>query len=142
MRIPIRRGEASDAPSCAAIVNAWIDTTDWIPRVHSKDAIEDMLRTGIPAREFWVASDPIAGYLSFNRDISQVMGLYSAVPGSGVGRALMDHVKEGRDWIQLWSHAANTAAHRFYRREGFIEVEQNPKGADGIPEIRMEWARG
>ena len=70
------------------------------------------------------------------------MGLYSAVPGSGVGRALMDHVKEGRDWIQLWSHAANTAAHRFYRREGFIEVEQNPKGADGIPEIRMEWARG
>ena len=69
------------------------------------------------------------------------MGLYTAQPGNGVGRALMNRVKHGRTWLILWSHAANLRAHDFYRREGFVEVGQKRDGADGIPEICMEWRR-
>lgn len=53
----------------------------------------------------------------------------------------MDSVKERRDWVQLWSHAANTKAHAFYEREGFAIVGERAAGIDGIPEIRMEWRR-
>lgn len=139
MTFEIRRASSKDAAACAAIVNDWIDAKDWLPRQHSPQALEETLRAGIPAREFWVAGDPIQGYLSFNTEERQIMGLYTARPGNGVGKALMDRVKEGRDWLQLWSHAANTKAHAFYRREGFVEVGRKERGVDGIPEIRMEW---
>lgn len=141
MTVEIRRAHPIDAAACAAIVNNWIDAQAWLPRKHSRDAIEGMIKAGIPMREFWVAGDPIQGYLSFNTAEHQVMGLYTAHPGNGVGKALMDRVKGGRAWVQLWSHAANTKAHAFYRREGFTEVGRKKIGVDGIPEIRMEWRR-
>ena len=141
MTLKMRRASTEDAAACAAIVNNWIDATDWLPRGHTPEAIEEMIRAGIPLREFWVAGDPIQGYLSYNVEESQVMGLYAASPGDGVGKALMARVKDGRDWVQLWSHAANSRAHAFYRREGFVEVGQKDSGVDGIPEIRMEWRR-
>ena len=106
-----------------------------------REAIEEMIHAGIPMREFWVAGDPIQGYLSFSNEESQVMGLYTARPGSGIGKALMDRVKEERLWVQLWSHAANARAHAFYRREGFVEVGRKDNGVDGIPDIRMELHR-
>lgn len=139
MTIEIRLAETKDAPACADIVNDWIDATDWLPRLHTRASIEEMIAAGIPIREFWVAGDPVVGYLSFNTEASQIMGLDTARPGGGVGKALMNRVKEGRSWLQLWSHAANTRAHRFYRREGFFEVGRKNEGTDGIPEIRMEW---
>ena len=142
MTFEIRRACSNDAAACAAIVNDWIDAMDWLPRQHSPQALEEMIRAGIPAREFWVAGDPIQGYLSFNKEVSQIMGLYTARPGHGVGKALMDQVKEGRDWLQLWSHAANTKAHAFYRREGFVEVGGKERGVDCIPETGMEWHKG
>lgn len=139
MGIETRLADISDAPACAAIVNDWIDATDWLPRVHTRQAIAQMIATGIPMREVWVAGDPVAGYLSFHTEAAQIMGLYTARPGAGVGKALMDRVKTGRSWVQLYSHAANTRAHAFYRREGFVETGRKDTGADGIPEIRMEW---
>lgn len=137
----IRRASSNDAAPCAAIVNDWIDAKNWLPRQHSPQAIEEMIRAGISLREFWVAGDPIQGYLSLNTEERQIMGLYTARPGNGIGKALMNQVKNRRDWLQLWSHAANTKAHAFYRREGFVEVGRNENGVDGIPEIRMEWYR-
>lgn len=141
MTLETRRANSNDAAPCAAIVNDWIDAKDWLPRMHSREAIEEMIRAGISMREFWVAGDPTEGYLSFNTEESQIRGLYTARPGNGVGKVLMDRVKEGRTWLQLWSHAANTKAHAFYRREGFVEVGRKESGVDGIPEIRMEWQR-
>lgn len=139
MSVSVRLATSDDAPACADIVNAWIDATAWLPRLHSNEAIAEMIAAGIPQREFWVAGEPIAGYLSFNTEASQIMGLYTARPGCGIGKALMDRVKEGRSYIHLWSHAANIDAHRFYKREGFVEVERKAEGVDGIPEIRMVW---
>ena len=115
----LRLAKSSDAPICAAIVNSWIDNTKWMPRIHSPDLITQMIKDGIPIREFWVIGDPVLGYLSFNVEAQQIMGLYVARPGIGLGRALLEQVKLGKSYIKLWSHSANTAAHRFYLREGF-----------------------
>ncbi|MEL6463802.1 MAG: GNAT family N-acetyltransferase [Pseudomonadota bacterium] len=141
MTITIRSATDKDASACAVIVNDWIDAKEWLPRQHSRQAIEEMIRAGLPLREFWVAGDPVQGYLSFNTEENQIMGLYTAQPGSGIGKALIDRTKQGRVWLQLWSHAANTRAHVFYRREGFVETGRKESGVDGIPEIRMEWQR-
>ena len=137
----LRLAKSSDAPICAAIVNSWIDNTKWMPRIHSPDLVTQMIKDGIPIREFWVIGDPVLGYLSFNVEAQQIMGLYVARPGIGLGRALLEQVKLGKSYIKLWSHSANTAAHRFYLREGFKISAEEKIGGDGIKEICFEWVR-
>jgi putative acetyltransferase len=141
MTLDIRLAQVTDAARCADIVSGWIDTTSWMPRTQSKETLEEMIAAGIPIREFWVTGDPITGYLSLNTDTLQIMGLYTSGPGMGVGKALMDKVKEGRSWLKLSTHEANTAAQRFYKREGFVEFARKANGVDGIPELQMEWHR-
>ena len=138
----VRRATLEDVPACADIVDAWVEASDWLPRAHSREDFAEMIALSLPDREFWVAGTPVAGYLSFNPEARQIMGFYTARPGSGVGKLLLDHVKRGRDYIQLWTHVPNTAAHRFYAREGFVEVERDPVGSgQGVAELRMEWRR-
>ena len=134
-----RLGCVGDVSECAGIISRWIDVTTWMPRRHSTEELIEMMEEGIPFREFWVLGDPIIAYLSFNRELSQIMGLYVDFPGVGLGKLLLDKVKKGKNFIQLWSHLANTSAHSFYSREGFSKMELNQSGQDGIPEIRFEW---
>ncbi|SVE02500.1 uncharacterized protein METZ01_LOCUS455354 [marine metagenome] len=134
-----RIGSIDDALRCAEIVNNWVETTKWMPRLYSKQELLEMIEEAIPLREIWVVGNPVSCYISFNKELSQVVALYSDKPGKGYGKVLLDKVKKGRKYIQLWSHSANEAAHRFYYREGFKDVAYKEKGDDGISEIKFEW---
>ena len=68
---------------------------------------------------------PVQAYLSFNPENDQVVALYSRVQGQGLGRTLLDRVREGRDHVWLTTHEPNLAAQRFYHREGFVEVSRH-----------------
>ena len=141
MNEPIRKALAEDAEACAGVLNAWIDATDWMPRSIEADALVEILREGLPKREAYVIGEPVAGYLSMDPAEAHIWGLYVGRRGQGLGKALMDQAKAGRDFLSLNSHAANKSAHRFYAREGFKQVGEPWDGSDGIPEIRMEWRR-
>ena len=134
-----RIGSIDDALRCAEIVNNWVETTKWMPRLYSKQELLEMIEEAIPQREIWVVGKPVSCYISFNKELSQVVALYSDKPGKGYGKVLLDKVKKGRKYIHLWSHSANEAAHRFYYREGFKDVAYKEKGDDGISEIKFEW---
>ena len=134
-----RRGSIDDASRCAEIINKWVETTTWMPRLYSENELLKMIEEAIPFRELWVIGNPASAYVSFNKGLSQVVALYSNKPGKGYGKILLDKVKEGREYIQLWSHSANVSAQRFYHREGFKEAAYKENGDDGIPEIQFEW---
>lgn len=136
----IRRATPDDVPAMATVLNGWVDATDWFPRVFTAEELEGFIRAAVPLREVWVAGDPVHAYLSYNRETGQVVALYSSVTGQGVGKALMDKVKEGRDALWLTTHVPNVAAQRFYAREGFREVSRHmPEPPEVVEEIRMEW---
>ncbi|WP_353471225.1 GNAT family N-acetyltransferase [Salipiger sp. H15] len=138
----MRRATEADIPACAAVVNGWIDATAWFPRVHSAEEVEGFLREAFPEREIWVIGDPVEGYLSVDPGAGKVGALYCARSGAGLGKALMDKAKEGRDRLFLHTHVANEAARRFYAREGFVEAGAvDPEPPHESPELRMEWAR-
>ena len=134
-----RRGSKDDAAICAEILNKWVETTTWMPRLYSESELLKMIEEAIPFRELWVIGNPASAYVSFNKDLLQVVALYSYKPGKGYGKRLLDKVKEGREYIHLWSHSANVSAQRFYQREGFKEAVYKENGDDGIPEIQFEW---
>ena len=112
-----------------------------MPRLISAEELVTHLTAGLPTREAYVIGDPVAGYLSMETEISHVWGFYVGPRGQGLGKALMNRAKEGRDFLSLNTHAANARAHAFYEREGFVRVGDPWKGNDGIDEIRMEWRR-
>ena len=134
-----RKGSIADAARCVVILNKWVETTTWMPRVYSENELLKMIEEAIPFRELWVIGNPASAYVSFNKGLSQVVALYSNKPGKGYGKILLDKVKEGREYIQLWSHSANVSAQRFYHREGFKAAAYKENGDDGIPEIQFEW---
>ena len=126
----------------AQIVCDWEAATDWMDSAYGPEEISGFIREALPDREIWVIGAPIAGYLSYDPEVSRVGGLYCRSTGQGLGKALMDKVKEGRDFVWLRTHEANEAAQRFYKREGFVEVSRH----DGdihkdLREVRMEWQR-
>ena len=139
MAVQPRKGLINDASRCAEILNNWIETTKWMPRLYSKNELLKMIQEAIPLREIWVIGNPVSAYVSFNKNLSQIVALYSEKPGEGYGKLLLDKVKEGRNYIQLWTHSANDSSHRFYKREGFKKCSYKEKGDDGIPEIQFEW---
>jgi len=83
----------------------------------------------------------VVGYLSFHLEAQQIIGLYVSQSGIGFEKALLEPVKVGKTYINLWSHSANTSAHRFYLREGFQRIGNEKMGSDGIGERCFEWVR-
>lgn len=138
---PIRPGRPEDANTCADILNAWIDTRDWMPRVHSEEGVRAFYRDFVfVERQVWVVGDPVAGFLAMDQAGAMVTALYVATPGRGIGKTLLDNAKSGRDRLELWTFVANEAARRFYAREGFVEVRQTPgDNEEGLPDVLLRW---
>jgi len=138
----VRPATVDDIPAMAAVVNAWIDATPWMPRAHSAEAIEGFIRDAYPIRNMWVTGDPVDGYMSVDPDAARIGALYLRRTGRGLGKKMIDTAKEGRDFIWLTTHKPNEAAQRFYAREGFVatgEIRAEPP--ETVSEIRMEWYR-
>lgn len=137
----VRQADPNDAAACAGILNDWIDTTPWMPRVHTRQGVTDFY-TNIALRQFaaWVVGDPVLGFATLDRDSNTVMALYVSTPGKGHGKLLLDRTKQDRADLQLWTFEANTGAQAFYKREGFAEVRRTDgDNEEGLPDLLMRW---
>jgi hypothetical protein len=138
--IEIRRAVLADIPAVAKVANDWIDATDWKPRSFAADVIEGFIRDALSNREIYVVGDPIHAYLSFDPVGGKIGALYCANTGIGVGKALLEHVRQGRDYLWLTTDEPNTRAQAFYLREGFVQTGEQPGDTPDEPvELVMEW---
>ena len=143
-RIRIAPAGPAHAPACAAILDAWIDECEWMPRLHARGAIERHVREVVFAmRRAWVAveADRTVGFLALDIE-GCVTALYVArdARGRGVGRTLLDRAKAEERALTLWAFGPNVAARRFYAREGFREVRRtHGDNEEGVPDVLMGW---
>ncbi|WP_170608262.1 GNAT family N-acetyltransferase [Ruegeria arenilitoris] len=136
----IRRAEPKDVRACAHVIAVWMSQTDWMPEELSEDELEALIREAFPAREIWVAGNPVDCYMSVDPKEQKVGALYCLRTGQGIGKRLLDHAKSGRDYLWLTTHEPNKAAQKFYRREGFEATGiEPPTPPETLPVIRMEW---
>lgn len=137
----VRRATPDDIAACAAVINGWIDTADWFPRLYGPERIEQAFHDAWDRREIFVTGAPVEGYVSIDPAEGRIAALYTARPGAGLGKALLDRAKQGRTMLFLHTHVPNMAAQRFYRREGFVRVGAalTPEPPETVPELRMEW---
>lgn len=139
----LARASARDVPRLAKILGGWTRETVWMPELHDVEAdrahVAMLLdRFEVTAARNWRGAQ---GFLA--RGGHWVHSLYLApqARGQGVGRRLLDAAKARAGRLELWCFQANLDARRFYRREGFAEVEFT-NGADNdekLPDVRLVW---
>ena len=140
----LRPAGPEDAAICAAIFDAWVDATDWMPRVHSREAIERHFRETVLATCAVTVAEraaAIVGFLAL-RD-NHVDGLYLAAPArrQGVGAALVGAAKAAHPaGLTLWTFVANQAARAFYAKQGFTELRRSAgDNEERLPDILLYW---
>ena len=140
----IRAARPADLPACAAIINAYIDATDWLPRARPVEEIAAMFSPDLLERRRVLVAEQggtVVGYASLDPATEFLASLYlaPAAQGRGVGRQMLDRIKAeapGGFVLNVWQ--PNTAARRFYGREG-LAVAGESVDADGLPVWEMAW---
>jgi len=145
MRIDVRPAMPADMSRCAQILNDWIDETNWMPRIYSREDVERHYR-----EEVWFERDTVVadchgcvnGYVTTDRK-EFVTALYvkSGSRSEGIGKLLLQEAKQKLSpRIQLYTFQANTGAQAFYRREGFVEISRTDgDNEERLPDILLEW---
>ncbi len=141
----LRQARTQDMAACAAILNEWIDETEWMPRIHSHDEVVRHYEKVVAAerRVFVVAADnKIAGMMALGDD-HLVTALYvgRGFRRQGVGQLLLNCAKRECDSeVKLWTFQKNEGAQKFYTHEGFVEINRTDgDNEEGLPDILMEW---
>lgn len=138
--LSIRSATRADLPGLAGIVLEWERRTAWMHSAYTAQEIAGFLSDAFNDRLILISGYPAIAYLAFNPKRQRIGGLYSNVRGKGVGKALIDAIKEGRTYLWLNTHKPNLAAQKFYKREGFVEVpNEGVEPSNIVPELRMEW---
>ncbi|MEP3844318.1 MAG: GNAT family N-acetyltransferase [Paracoccaceae bacterium] len=141
--VAIRPARTTDAGKVGAILSNFIDTTPWMPRIHTR--AQDIGFAGMLIDRGWVrVAETPAGVLGFlAREGEMIQALYVAdhARGQGVGSALLQDTCDQQKRLTLWTFQANTRAQNFYTTHAFREVERTDGSGndEGLPDIRYEW---
>jgi ribosomal protein S18 acetylase RimI-like enzyme len=143
--ISLRNARSQDMAICAAILNDWIDATDWMPRVHSHaDVVKHYESEVATKRHTLVAVDGsrVRGFVTMTPD-GFVTALYveAASRNQGIGGMLLERAKrELSPEVNLYTFEANEKARAFYARHGFAEINRTTgDNEENLPDILMEW---
>lgn len=145
MSLRLRPARVLDAGPMGDILYTFQAETYGAPRMWS--GAETIAYCGEMIARGWVtvaeAAGGVVGFLA--RDGAEVCALYVApgTRGAGVGLALLQAAKQGRDRLWLQVLERNAGARRFYTREGFTEIARSD-GAENdekLPDITMSWQR-
>lgn len=143
MTVTLRPASPTDAGTVGAILSEFIDTTDWMPRVHTR--AEDVAHAAMLIDRGWVTvaeRDGVVGFIA--RDGNEIHALYLAGTArrQGIGAQLLGDAQARADRLALWTFAANGGAQRFYERAGFRAVDgTDGENDEGLPDIRYLWER-
>ncbi len=140
----LRAARPEDAAGCAAILNDWIDATDWMPRVHPpQDVVRHYRETVLPQQQVTVADDGgVSGFIAVDPP-GFVTALYVAAAAQrrGLGRLLLGQAKAGATRLTLWTFQANFSARAFYAAAGFAETRRTDgDNEEGLADILLEWS--
>ncbi|MEL6885183.1 MAG: GNAT family N-acetyltransferase [Pseudomonadota bacterium] len=140
----LRPARSTDAGAVGGILSAFIDGTDWMPRIHTR--AEDIGFAGHMIDKGWVTvaeDEGVAGFLARAGGDIQALYIAPSAQGQGCGSCLLKDAQAHSDALSLWTFQANTGAQAFYVRHGFAEVERTDgaRNDEGLPDIRMTWQK-
>ncbi|HFZ1761802.1 N-acetyltransferase [Klebsiella aerogenes] len=115
-----------NATETGPLLELWLDSTiyahPFIAENYWRDSLEVVRDVYLPAAATWVWQDDdvLKGFVSVMD--SRFVGALFVAPQAirhGIGRALLDEVKQHYDWLSLEVYQKNVRAVNFYHAQGF-----------------------
>lgn len=127
-----------------SVTDLWLDTNlkahDFIPSQYWKnnyDAVKEML----PQAEVYVYENDnkIQGFVGLNDEYIEGVFVSDEMQSQGIGKLLLNFVKEKRTKLHLNVYQKNIRAINFYQREGFEIRGEGLDEATGEKDYEMIW---
>jgi putative acetyltransferase len=131
------------------IVNIWLAGSlkahDFICEEYWESQKEAMATKYLPVAETFVIcgqeKEQILGFVSMLEDYLAALFIDPSYQHKGLGRTLLNFVKEQRDRIELKVYQKNENAIRFYLRNRFVITEESVDEPTQEKEFVMVWVR-
>ena len=126
------------------VVDIWLKTNleahDFIPGQYwtsNYEAVKKML----PQAEVYVYEDNkiIQGFVGVRDEYIEGIFVSGKIQSHGIGKALLDYIKDKKARLQLNVYQKNVRAISFYQREGFTIQSEGLDDFTGEKEYVMEW---
>ena len=126
------------------VVDIWLKTNleahDFIPGQYwtsNYEAVKKML----PQAEVYVYEDNkiIQGFVGVRDEYIEGIFVSGKMQSHGIGKALLDYIKDKKARLQLNVYHKNVRAMSFYEREGFTIQSEGLDEFTGEKEYVMEW---
>lgn len=99
----------------------------------------------LPQAEIYVYEDDdtneIVGFIGLAKHFVEGFFVRETAQSHGIGKQLLDYVKEVKSDISLSVYQKNVRAVSFYRREGFAVQSENVDASTGEKEFIMVWGK-
>ena len=129
------------------VADIWLKTNleahDFIPGQYwtsNYEAVKKML----PQAEVYVYEDNkiIQGFVGVRDEYIEGIFVSGKMQSHGIGKVLLDYIKDKKARLQLNVYQKNVRAMSFYQREGFTIQSEGLDEFTGEKEYVMEWAGG
>ena len=126
------------------VVDIWLKTNleahDFIPGQYwtsNYEAVKKML----PQAEVYVYEDNkiIQGFVGVRDEYIEGIFVSGKMQSHGIGKALLDYIKDKKVRLQLNVYQKNVRAMSFYQREGFTIQSERMDEFTGETEYVMDW---
>jgi putative acetyltransferase len=129
----------------AAVIHrvAFDERLPWLAGLHTPDDDRWFFRERVfVACEVWGAIDKaVIGFIAFREGWVDQLYVLPQWQRQGGGQALLRIAKAASPSLQLWTFQRNTAARRFYERQGFVAVQQTDgsRNEEREPDMLYRW---
>ena len=95
----------------------------------------------LPQAEVYVYEDDkmIQGFIGINDEYIEGIFVSDEMQSRGIGKILLDYIKDKKDRLQLKVYQKNVRAMSFYQREGFTIQSESMDKFTGEKEYVMNW---
>lgn len=129
------------------VIDIWLDTNVkahyFIPAQYWKSNI-DLVKEMLPQAEVYVYENgsQIEGFIGLSDEYIEGIFVREDMQSQGIGKLLLNFVKEKKTKLYLNVYQKNTQAIRFYQREGFEIQREGLDEVTGEKDYVMVWQRG
>ena len=127
------------------VVELWYETSvqahDFISPDYWKENKEAMTTVYLPNSEAYLAikEDEIVGFIAMAENYLAAIFVQTNMQGYGIGRKLLNYIKERRETIQLKVYKKNSKSVQFYKNQDFKLLSENREENTNEIECLMEW---
>ena len=126
------------------VADIWLKTNlkahDFIPEQYWTSNYE-LVKEMMSQSEVYVYEDDkmIQGFIGINDEYIEGIFVSDEMQSRGIGKMLLDYIKDKKDRLQLKVYQKNVRAMSFYQREGFTIQSEEMDEFTGEKEYVMNW---